>query len=725
MCFAAFLRKNRLLLALLFIASPVIAAPAMAASEIDMLTEDDLLVEIPIVSSVTHMEQTLPQTPASVTIIDRQTIQASTAVDITDLFRLVPGFQTYYVNGGRKGVTYHALGDEYPRRLEVKVDGRSVYESLFSAVTWSTIGIDLDDIEYIEVVRGANAAADGSNAFLASINIVTRSPLVDAGLSLRTQIGGGRAQTRNAAMSYSGKIGAVDHRTTLSFRSNDGFDNGTTFRGEPITIDDDSEAASFTFKGLWTPSAADNIEFQVGVTESELGIGEDSFDNREMSYQYQYLNWSHLSEQGNKTQLVVYHNDLDLDDDIEPQRFSKALSEELGLPDDTPWFLPIPDTTIFDGSNRGQSERWDMELRTTVKPADNLRAVTGAAVRYDRVSSQLLFDTLDPLSETSYRAYSNLEWTQSEQLIVNAGALLEDRDSTNIYGSYRLATNYLVNEDHIFRVALNRSFRAPTLLENNQTGFLRYVNPQECASDPTIPECSQEFKDIILDAGAISDTDIKNEELKSYEIGYAGYFMGRALSIDVRLYYEQMLDIIDERREEYPDELLCIYFCDQGYQSQINIRDNTDTMDVRGIEIQTIYKPNDRFLLRAYYSYSDIDGITCYTSPENAGEPCQEYRDLDEYSLKDTMGLMTSYQLEGGLRLSSTVNYSSALQHFRGEPMEKFIRVDLKAAKSWDINQSSVDVSLTVQNVDGSYAEFYEHNLFETRYILGIRASFP
>ena len=712
MCFAAFLRKNRLLLALLFIASPVIAAPAMAASEIDMLTEDDLLVEIPIVSSVTHMEQTLPQTPASVTIIDRQTIQASTAVDITDLFRLVPGFQTYYVNGGRKGVTYHALGDEYPRRLEVKVDGRSVYESLFSAVTWSTIGIDLDDIEYIEVVRGANAAADGSNAFLASINIVTRSPLVDAGLSLRTQIGGGRAQTRNAAMSYSGKIGAVDHRTTLSFRSNDGFDNGTTFRGEPITIDDDSEAASFTFKGLWTPSASDNVEFQIGATESEQGIGEESFVNREMSYQYQYLNWSHLSEQGNKTQLVVYHNDLNLDDDVEPQK----ISEILGVDDSSPfWPLgPVPDTTIFDGSNRGDSERWDMELRTTVKPADNLRAVTGAAVRYDRVSSQSLFDTLNPLSETSYRAYTNLEWTQSEQLIVNAGAILEDRDSTNVYGSYRLATNYLFSEDHMFRVALNRSFRAPTLLENNQVGFVRYVNPQECSSGSIAPECHPAFRDIILDAGGISDTDIKNEELKSYELGYAGYFMDRALSLDMRLYYEQMLDIIGERRSGYPD-----------LDNFVNIRDNTDTMDVRGIEIQTIYKPNDRFLLRAYYSYSDIDGITCYTSPENAGEPCQEYRDLDEYSLKDTMGLMTSYQLEGGLRLSSTVNYSSALQHFRGEPMEKFIRVDLKAAKSWDINQSSVDVSLTVQNVDGSYAEFYEHNLFETRYILGIRASFP
>ena len=713
MSFTTLARKYRLTFAALFIVAPIVTASAMASSDIDMLTEDDLLVEIPIVSSVTHMEQTLLQAPASVTIIDRQTIQASTAVDITDLFRLVPGFQTYYVNGGRKGVTYHALGDEYPRRLEVKVDGRSVYESLFSAVTWSTIGVDLDDIEYIEVVRGANAAADGSNAFLASINIVTKSPLVDTGLSLRTQMGS--AQTRNAALSYSGKIGAVDHRTTLSFRSNDGFDDGIRFNGEPITIDDDSEAASFTFKGLWTPSASDNIEFQVGATESEQGIElilDGEFDKRSMSYQYQYLNWSHLSEQGNKTQLVVYHNDLNLDDDVEPQK----ISEILGVDDSSPfWPLgPVPDTTIFDGSNRGDSERWDMELRTTVKPADNLRAVTGAAVRYDRVSSQSLFDTLNPLSETSYRAYTNLEWTQSEQLIVNAGAILEDRDSANVYGSYRLATNYLFSEDHMFRVALNRSFRAPTLLENNQMGLVRYVNPQECSSGSSAPECNPAFRDIILDAGGISDTDIKNEELKSYELGYAGYFMDRALSLDMRLYFEQILDIIGERRDGYPD-----------LDNFVNIRDNNTTMDVRGIEIQTVYKPSDRFLLRAYYSYSDIDGITCYTSPESPGEPCREYRDPDKYSLKDTFGLMASYKLAGGVRLSSTVNYSSKLQHYRGQHMDKFTRVDLKAAKSWDINRSTVDLSFTVQNAGDSYAEFYQHNLFETRYILGFRVTLP
>ena len=687
-----------------------VAAPGLAIAETAMVTEEDLLVEIPLVSSVTHMQQTLPQAPASVTIIDRQTIQASTAVDITDLFRLVPGFQTYYVNGSRKGVTYHALSDDYPRRLEVKVDGRSVYESLFSAVTWSTIGIDLDDIDYIEVVRGANAAADGSNAFLASINIITRSPLLDSGLSFRTQLGS--AQTRNAALSYSGRIGAIDHRTALSVRGNDGFDN-SIWRGQLLEIRDDSEAISFTSKGLWTPSASNNVEFQIGATKSDIWLGEQEYTNRDMSYQYQYVNWTRLSEQGSKFQLIAYHNNLDLEDDVRPQR----ISEILGVSDDSPfWPLgPVPDTTIYDGSNLPQSERWDLELRTSLQPADKMRAVVGVAARHDIVSSQTLFDTLDDLTETSYRAYANSEWSYTDKWVFNAGAIVEDRESTGTYGSYRLATNYLASENHMFRFALNRSFRTPTLLEANQMGLLRYVREDECGPESTLPECNPLFRDIILDAGAISDPDIKNEELKSYEIGYAGYFMDRKLSLDMRLFFEQIRDLIDERRDGYPD-----------LDNFVNIRDNVGTMDIRGIEFQALYKPSGRLLLRGHYSYSDIDGIQCYFSPISAGAPCQEYRVYDYRSMKNTLGVLVSYRLENGINLSSTVSFRTAISHsYGGRVLDDATRLDLKAAKTLQLGSSDVDFSFTIQNAGDNYTEFYDFNYFDTRYIFGLRLSLP
>ena len=651
-----------------------------------IITETDILVDIPIFRGPTHMNQTLAQTPASVTIIDRQTIEASTALNVIDLFRLVPGFQTYFVDGSRMGTTYHALGDEYPRRLEVKVDGRSVYESIFSAVDWSVIGVTLDDIEYVEIVRGANASTDGSNAFLASINIVTRSPLADSGWSINSQLGTG--DVRNANLAYTGTLGPVNHRTSLSFRSNDGFDNSFD-QGVPVIAEDSSENFSGTFRGLWTPNASDSLEFQAGISESNLGIGEREYIKRKVSYKYQYVNWSRLMSSGSKLQMLLYHNDMETTDQIAPL----FLSEALGIPDSSPnWPLPgLPDKLVVDETDRAESERWDLELRGILNPLENLRAVTGVAVRHDRVQGQELFDRPDSLSETSHRAYTNLEWTSSDRLVLNGGLVLEKKDSADSYFSYRLAGNYQLHPEHIVRVAFNRSFRSPTLLESQQQQLVRYN------------------EDIILDASVISDTDINNERLRSLEVGYLGYLFDRTLSFDMRLFREQLTDVIGERRSGYPD-----------LDNFVNIRDNTDRFNVDGFEIQTHYRPNDRFLLRGHYSYSDIDGETLYRS-----SPELEIRDLGVHGLKHGAGLLTSYAFDRGVTLSSMVSYRSATRHYLGTNVENHTRIDLKASRRWTINNSNIDLSLVVQNAGEPYSEFRNYNQFKTQYVLGLKVSMP
>lgn len=59
----------------------------------------------------------------------------------------------------------------------VQVDGRSVLSPYFIAgVEWNHLGVDIDDIERIEVFRGSNSAAYGGNAFLGVANIITRAP---------------------------------------------------------------------------------------------------------------------------------------------------------------------------------------------------------------------------------------------------------------------------------------------------------------------------------------------------------------------------------------------------------------------------------------------------------------------------------------------------------------------------------------------------------------------
>lgn len=69
------------------------------------------------------------------------------------------------------------------------IDGRSVYSPLFSIVDWTHLDIDIDDIERIEVIRGPNAPVYGSNAFLSTVNIITRQPFQDRGTTAKVTRG--------------------------------------------------------------------------------------------------------------------------------------------------------------------------------------------------------------------------------------------------------------------------------------------------------------------------------------------------------------------------------------------------------------------------------------------------------------------------------------------------------------------------------------------------------
>ena len=124
----------------------------MAVAEGEGLTEDDVFGDIPFVTGTSHFEQRILDAPTSVSIIDRKMIDASGAVEIVEVFRMVPGFQVYFPHTGRAAINYHGFPQEYSYRMEVKIDGHSVYEPAENAVLWSTLPIELDDVDYIEVL---------------------------------------------------------------------------------------------------------------------------------------------------------------------------------------------------------------------------------------------------------------------------------------------------------------------------------------------------------------------------------------------------------------------------------------------------------------------------------------------------------------------------------------------------------------------------------------------
>ena len=92
------------------------------------------------------------------TVIDREMIEASSAINVAEVLRLVPGLQVTYAEGIEALSTYRGYADSYPRRMQVLIDGRSVYDPGLNGTVWSSIPLTLSQIEHIEVVRGSNAA---------------------------------------------------------------------------------------------------------------------------------------------------------------------------------------------------------------------------------------------------------------------------------------------------------------------------------------------------------------------------------------------------------------------------------------------------------------------------------------------------------------------------------------------------------------------------------------
>ncbi|MCD8512230.1 MAG: TonB-dependent receptor plug domain-containing protein [Nitrincola sp.] len=235
--------------------------PGNVYSASGMLDENALLIDIPTVTTASRFNQHLSDAPVSMTVIDRAMIQASGAQTIPDLFRLVPGFQVAHVNTNKYAVTYHGHSDDFPRRLEVMIDGRSVYMPFISSPDWTSLGLHLDDIEKIEIVRGSNTATHGSNAFLGAINIITRHPSTESRFGSSITLGSLDTQNTNLRFSEVTPIG--HYRLSYAYEENNGSKQ----------FADGARRHYLNFSGSFMPTHQDQIEIRTGVDRGYTTIG--------------------------------------------------------------------------------------------------------------------------------------------------------------------------------------------------------------------------------------------------------------------------------------------------------------------------------------------------------------------------------------------------------------------------------------------------------------------
>jgi iron complex outermembrane receptor protein len=155
-------------------AVPSAGAPGEGAGPGGSLKTEEVFEETVVTASRTA--QSPLDAPNSTSIITEQDIHLSGIVKLPELLRRLAGIDIMETTGSQTEVSMRGFNQRLSNKVLVLVDGRSVYTDLLGATLWSDIGIAVEDIERIEVVRGPGSALYGADAFNGVVNIITKPP---------------------------------------------------------------------------------------------------------------------------------------------------------------------------------------------------------------------------------------------------------------------------------------------------------------------------------------------------------------------------------------------------------------------------------------------------------------------------------------------------------------------------------------------------------------------
>ena len=691
--------RSPLVLALIF-SSPLLA--------------DDLFLDgepLPQVLTATRLKQSPAAVPGSMTVIDSQLITASGARDISELLRLVPGMMVGSISGNQAAVNYHGTSASEARRMQVLIDGRSVYRAGLSTVDWSDIPVPLDDIERIEVFRGPNTVSYGANALMAVVNIITRRPADSHGT--RMKIIRGQRDINDYYASQGMGWDSGDLRLSLSGLQDDGFDsdrNGADYRDsrrlnrinlavsqtldERQSIDwqlnakDGSNQRPYTYRPVFSgiTDAGNDSDIVAKTYAGSLRWNLDVDPDHSLYIQGTAQHWDRQQTWRACDAEVSFSPELTRLWQLNPN-YSEALARnierftttgappgptaerELGNQVLDQWNNGARQTLCGDIDQSTRESRFDLELQDTLSLSDSLRLVSGLNYRYDRADSETYFN--GTLNDTTWRAFGQLEWRATEHWLLQGGAMFED---TRLIGSSltpRLAINYLINPRHGLRAVYSEAIRSPDMFENNVDWSYRVTKLRPSAYGQSSARYFVRTR---------GPGDLEQEHMRSRELGYNGYFIELGLALDVKVFHDEISGMISEplRNNQY-------------------MATNANQARFTGAETQLDWSINRNDRLRLTYAYVDA----------HASNP------------QDQLQTARNSGSAGWLR-DWGHGWNSALFYYGNDALNgyRFERVDTRIAKRIQLGNASLELAGVVQQRLDNQPTTFIDNQYDQRRVM-------
>ncbi len=446
-----------------------------------------------VVTSVSKSPEALADAPAAVYVISHDEILRSGATSLPEILRLAPNLDVMQLSPSNyivtsRGLSGNPASQNFPNKLLVLIDGRSVYNPLFSGIYWDQQYVLPQNIERIEVISGPAGALWGANAVNGVINIITRNAAdTQGGL---VEIGVGNHES-GASLQYGGRLGEnAYYRVYAHDFYQRSFDDST---GKDAH--DGWSAPQAGFRMDWQTDGANLVTLEGNALESREGVvGAPDVHSHAGNL---VARWRHASSDDSNFQLQFYFDD--------------------GHSGATPT------------SGGGTLTTWDIEAQQDFALGEHQHITWGIGDRvyHYKLNPSIRSDASllwNPESDTQNlaNAFMQDQIALGVRAQVTAGLKAENDPYSGLSWMPSLRFSWKAGENTLLWTAASRSLRTPTVFDEE-------VN--EIANLPSGPV------DFLS-----GNPDYRTEKLTAYEAGLRTQWATRA-SLSVSLYYNVYDDL--------------------------------------------------------------------------------------------------------------------------------------------------------------------------------------
>lgn len=636
---------------------------------LDLSIEELMNIEV---TSASRHSQKLSVVPSAIFVITQDDIRRSGATSIPEALRMAPGVEVARIGTDKWAIGIRGFNGRFANKLQVMMDGRSVYNPLFAGVQWEQQDTLMEDIERIEVIRGPNAAVWGANAVNGVINIITKKAADTQGALISG--GGGSFERGFAGARYGAKI---NEDTPFRIYAK-GFTRSHTNALTAENINDQWHSARGGFR-LDHNRGIDQFTVQGDIFYNSYG---DRLDKSQLSAPIIQTNAARGHNEGGNIRL----------------RWDRKLSEKSAIMLQT--YYDRVDYRLLT-SSIFSAESFDIDFQHRFPLFDRHDVTWGANYRlyHNKVSDTELI-SFSPRAQTNHMvsAFIRDEITLlPERLRLNLGSRFDHNDFTGMEIQPNARLMWTPDNQNSLWLAVSRAVRIPSRAENDILLNTRTLSSLPgLSSSPLLP--------FPVLAQLMGSSNFNSEKLIAYEIGYRHQFSPQA-SVDIAGFYNDYSQLRDlsigtpSFHASFPPHLIL----------PVGLT-NKASGQTYGVEASVEWKPSEKWRLQGNYSYLNMnihsDSVLKQLDPATGS--------ASKVSPHHQVSVRSNYDFSEKLQLNLWLRYVSSIDFYR---IPGYVTMDAKL-----VHRPAKNVELFVV---GQNLFSQNHREFVSDFVPSLPASLP